>query len=158
MLSTLLNYATQFRQLHTNYTHKNNQSPHKFVLLLAIIRLYEQEDLQAERIYLTENIRRAFEREWHLWVRNPHHKMRFGLPVYHMKSEPFWRFVLLPENEEQFENKSLMRTFSNLQEIVDYVEIDAELVALFRQPETRELLKDVLLARLFEILGIKKLG
>lgn len=152
MMNDVFHYAAQFRQLRTNYTHQHNQSPHKFIFLLSIIRLYEEGVLQNPQIALTDSLRMAFEREWALWVRNPHHQMNVGLPLYHMKSETFWRFEVLPENAVAFANKNRMKTFSSLQQVVEYAEIDAKLAHLFRQPETRQLLKDVLLARLFEIM------
>ena len=54
---------------------------------------------------------------------------------------------MLKEGRETVLGKSL----KNLRDSVDCILIDTELVALLRQPETRALLKDVLLARLYEI-------
>ncbi|MDK4527762.1 restriction endonuclease [Kingella kingae] len=149
---SLFYYANGFRQLHTNFTHKNNQSPHKFILMLAVVALYEKSSLHTEKVVLNDELKQEFERQWALWVQNSHHKMNFGMPLYHMKSEPFWRFHLKPDSESEFENKHRMKTFSSLCEVVEYVELDADLVALFKQPATCQILKDVLLARLFEIL------
>lgn len=150
-LPTLYRYAAQFRALHTNYTAQHNQSPHKFILLLSIIKLYEQDILRDPKIYLTDDLKTTFEREWDLWVKNTHHRQNIGLPLYHMKSEPFWHFHVPEDKADEFKQKNRMKTFSSLQQVVDYVAIDSELCALFRQPESRELLKDVLISRLYHI-------
>lgn len=149
MNRTLYHYASQLRDLHTHYTKQHNQSPHKFILMLAIIRLYEQGVLRSHQIVLNDNIRIAFEHEWALWISHDHHQMNVGLPVYHMKSEPFWRFDYSIEYKQDFENKNKMKTFSSLQKVVNHAEIDEALCALFRQPESREMLRDVLLSCLF---------
>lgn len=144
-------YATQFRGLHTHYTHQHNQSPHKFILLLSIIKLYENTILHDNKIYLTDDLKMAFEREWSRWVKNPHHKMNVGLPLYYMKSETFWHFHVPDDKMVEFTNKHRMKTFSSLQQVVDYVEIDNELYLLFRQPESRRFLQDALISCLRRI-------
>lgn len=148
--SYLLKYAAQFRSLRTNFTHEYNQSPHKFVLLLSVVRLYDSGCLNADKIIFTDELlnkwQGIFRQEWINWVRNPHHQMNFAMPLYHLRNESFWQFVL-KEGRETVLGKSLKK----LRDSVDCILIDTELVALLRQPETRALLKDVLLARLYEI-------
>lgn len=150
-LAILAKYADYFRALRTNYTHEHNQSPHKFIVLLSLIRLYDSGSLKSEKIQFSDELlstwQNVFQQEWIKWVKNPYHKMNFAMPLYYLRSVPFWRFYLQDGAEDKF-GKSL----KNLRESVDYILLDTELAALFRQPETRELLKDVLLAKLFEIL------
>ena len=54
--------------------------------------------------------------------------------------------------EDAFEQKNRMKALSSLRQTVSGVELDLSLARLLLQPETRLVLQDVLLARLFEIL------
>ena len=83
---------------------------------------------------------------------NAYHQENFGMPLYHMKTEPFWYFCVKPDMEDAFEQKNRMKALSSLRQTVSGVEIDAPLARLLRQAETRAVLQDVLLAQLFEIL------
>ncbi|MDO4878772.1 MAG: hypothetical protein Q3966_05685 [Neisseria sp.] len=155
-LPALLEYAEQFRRLHTSFTQANNRAPHKFILLYSLCLLYESGSLFAEKIDFTDALldewQEIFGRQWRLWVANEYHRENFGMPIYHMKTEPFWRFRVKLGMEDMFEQKNRMKTLSGLRQTVSGVEIDAPLARLLRQAETRKILQDVLLARLFEIL------
>ena len=74
------------------------------------------------------------------------------MPLYHMRTEPFWYFCVKPGMEDAFEQKNRMKALSSLRQTVSGVELDLSLARLLLQPETRLVLQDVLLARLFEIL------
>lgn len=74
------------------------------------------------------------------------------MPLYHMKTEPFWHFHIKPDMADMFEQKNRMKTLSSLRQTVSGVELDLPLAQLLLQPETRLVLQDVLLARLFGIL------
>lgn len=155
-LAALLKYAEQFRRLHTSFTQANNQAPHKFILLCSLCLLYESGSLHAEQIDFTgallDEWQEIFGWQWRLWVANEYHRENFGMPLYHMKAEPFWRFCVKPGMEDVFEQKNRMKVLSSLRQAVFGVEIDVPLARLLRQAETRAVLQDVLLARLFEIL------
>lgn len=152
MMNNLLNYAAQFRGLHTHYTQQHNQAPHKFLVLLTVIELWSRNPFQSSKIFLNDDLKQIFEQQWQLWVRKSHYRPNIAMPIYHLQYETFWRIHIAAGAEQDFANKNIMKTWRNLQKAVDFVEIDEQLAQLFRQPETRQLLKDVLLARLFEIL------
>lgn len=83
---------------------------------------------------------------------NAYHQENFGMPLYHMKTEPFWYVCVKPGMEDAFEQKNRMKALSNLRQTVSGVEIDTPLARLLRQAETRAVLQEILLAQLFEIL------
>ena len=155
-LAALLKYAEQFRSLHTSFTQANNRAPHKFILLYSLCLLYESGSLHTEKIdfsdTLLEEWQAIFRRQWRRWVANAYHQENFGMPLYHMKTEPFWYFCVKLGMEDAFEQKNRMKALSGLRQTVSGVEIDTPLARLLRQSETRAVLQDVLLAQLFEIL------
>ena len=149
-LTTLLNYAEQLRCLRTSYTRKNRQAPHKFILFLSLMVLYDLDYLKDYHIEFSDEIlkiwQKQFHHEWAKWVRSEHFQPNFAQPLYYSRNETFWRFHLKNETATQ-----LGKSLKNLREAVDFIELDNELAALFKQPETRQILREVLLARLFEI-------
>ncbi len=114
-LAALLKYAEQFRRLHTSFTQANNQAPHKFILLCSLCLLYESGSLHAEQIDFTgallDEWQEIFGWQWRLWVANEYHRENFGMPLYHMKTEPFWHFCVKPGMEDVFEQKNRMKVF-----------------------------------------------
>ena len=155
-LAALLKYAEQFRSLHTSFTQANNRAPHKFILLYSLCLLYESGSLHTEKIdfsdTLLEEWQAIFRQQWRRWVANAYHQENFGMPLYHMRTEPFWYFCVKPGMEDAFEQKNRMKALSSLRQSVSGVEIDKPLARLLQQAETWAVLQDVLLAQLFEIL------
>ena len=69
-------------------------APHKPILLLSVIDAIEKGYIVNERIYITAELITLFKSNWKIWVRTQH-IMRFGLPFYHLKNEPFWRLLVV---------------------------------------------------------------
>ena len=109
-LAALLKYAEQFRSLHTSFTQANNRAPHKFILLYSLCLLYESGSLHTEKIdfsdTLLEEWQAIFRQQWQRWVANAYHQENFGMPLYHMRTEPFWYFCVKPGMEDAFEQKN----------------------------------------------------
>jgi len=135
-------YIRCFKKLRRD--RKNEGAPHKPILLLAIIRLIESEELKSNKIYITPELVGNFKSIWSELVIT-HHHMTFVLPFYHMKSEPFWKLVAKPGCEKWVESNSSMRSFYNLKMAIEYAEIDIKMYEFFTQPETREILKEEIL-------------
>ena len=100
-LPVLLKYAEQFQGLHTSFTYAQNQSPHKFILLYSLCLLYASGSLRTEQIKFSDELliewQMVFRKQWQLWVANDYHQEKFGMPLYHMKTEPFWHFHIKPD-------------------------------------------------------------
>jgi putative restriction endonuclease len=139
-------YVHAFNNLRRDY--KKGGAPHKPILLLSIIQLFEKNLITSSKIYITPELVGYFKSTWNALVKTSH-DLRFALPFYHLSSEPFWK--LIPNNgcEKWIEAKSSMRSFSNLNTAVAYAEIDNELFELLKQKDSREILKITLLEKYF---------
>lgn len=139
-------YVHAFKNLRRDY--KKGGAPHKPILLLSIIQLFEKNLITSSKIYITPELVGYFKSTWNALVTTSH-DLRFALPFYHLSSEPFWK--LIPNNgcEKWIEAKSSMRSFSNLNTAVAYAEIDNELFELLKQKDSREILKITLLEKYF---------
>jgi len=127
---------------------KNGGAPHKPILLLAIIRLFENGIFTNNQIYVLPELVASFKANWSKLVTTNHFPI-FALPFYHMSSEPFWKLVPNAGCEKWIESKSSMRSLGNLTTAVRYALIDNELATLMLAPENRDILKMSILDKYF---------
>lgn len=145
-IKSLSYYNYIFKKLRRDY--KKGGAPHKPILLLSIIQLFENNLINSKRIYITPDLVGYFKSTWNLLVTTDH-DLRFALPFYHMSSEPFWKLIPNPGCEKWIEAKSSMRSFNNINTAVAYAEIDKELFELLKEKESREILKNTLFDKYF---------
>jgi putative restriction endonuclease len=143
---TLAYYIHAFVNLRRDY--KKGGAPHKPVLLLSILQLFDSNQIDSERIFITPELVGTFKSTWAALVRTDH-DMLFALPFYHMHSEPFWHLIPNAGCEKWIEAKGSMRSFGNLNTAVAYAQIDTDLYELLVQKESREVLKYTLLDKYF---------
>lgn len=148
MEKTLLKYAKQFQKLRINKTKKNGESPHKPILLLAVIDCFEQEIFNTNQILIIPELVAAFKNRWSELVKNPVHNERFTLPFFHLKSSSFWKLVPKKGYENILQTSSV-NSISKLTNSVNYAEINDDLFLLLMDFNSREVLKQVLLNRYF---------
>lgn len=135
---------------HLKRDRKNGGAPHKPILLLSVIRMFEQGIFKDRRIEIIPELVASFNSHWAQLVTTNHNKI-FALPFYHMRSEPFWELLPNPGCDTWINSKSSMRSFGNLTTAVQCAIIDSDLATLLRNSETRDLLKVVLLDTYFGI-------
>jgi putative restriction endonuclease len=127
---------------------KNGGAPHKPILLLSVIKLFEQGLYTNNQIYILPELVASFKSIWSKLVITNHFPI-FALPFYHLSSEPFWKLMPNVGCEKWIESKSSMRSFGNLTTAIKYALIDNELSNLFLCPENRDILKIALLDKYF---------
>jgi putative restriction endonuclease len=127
---------------------KNGGAPHKPILLLSIIRLFENGIFTNNQIYVLPELVASFKANWAKLVVTNHFPI-FALPFYHLGSEPFWKLIANTGCEKWIESKSSMRSFGNLTTAVKYALIDNELADLLIVPENRDILKIAILDKYF---------
>lgn len=143
-----------FIERFSNLKHDNangEQAPNKPILLLAIIQLFENQVITNNQIYISAELTFAFSRIWNAFVTNKDKHPRFALPFYHLKNEKgnWWNLIPNSGCETWIDVAGSMRTFSNLSAAVAYAEINLDLAELFKNRETREVLKQILLTEYF---------
>lgn len=133
---------------HLNRDNKNGGAPHKPILLLSLINLFNNGIYNSPEILITAELVSSFKTNWSKLVFTNHHPI-FALPFYHMNSEPFWKLIPNLGCEKWIESKSSMRSFGNLTTAVKTAVIDLELSILLMKPENRDVLKISILDRYF---------
>ena len=127
---------------------KNGGAPHKPILLLSIIRLFEKGIYTNNHIHILPELVASFKSNWSQLVVTNHHPI-FAMPFYHMSSELFWKLIANVGCEKWIESKSSMRSLQNLTTAVNFALIDNELTELLVQPESRDIFKISILDRYF---------
>jgi putative restriction endonuclease len=142
-------YLHKLTHIRVNTSKKNGISPHKPVLILSIIGLIEVKHLQNNRIFITPELVAMFKSVWSYLVENSSHHCIFALPFYHLSTSGFWKLVAKQGCENMVQSKIAMKSFSNLETVIEYAEIDNELFELLNKKEEREVLKHAILDRYF---------
>jgi putative restriction endonuclease len=127
---------------------KNGGAPHKPILLLSIIRLFENGIFTNNPICVLPELVASFKANWAKLVVTNHSPI-FALPFYHMSSEPFWKLIANAGCEKWIQSKSSMRSFGNLTIAIQYALIDNELANILLVPENRDILKFAMLNKYF---------
>src|SRR5210317_2049570 len=97
MPEALQNYIKAFSNLNVNKA-RGMFSPHKPVMLLAILELAETGLLKENKIYYTQHLLDLF-RSFFQAVQKPGDSCNPYFPFFHLRSEPFWHLKSVPGKE-----------------------------------------------------------
>ena len=140
---SLQKYIKLFGKLRVDRTH-GVAAPHKPVLLLSILLLYQNKVINDNRIYITPDLVSLFKVIWSLLVVS-NHTCNIAYPYYHLRSSSFWK--LIPKRN--FNNSSLKVSFSSINASFECAVIDEELFKLMMDEMSNSILQEVLLETYF---------
>lgn len=143
-----MDYVEAFQNLKTNYKY-NRKSPHKAVLLLAIIDMFESCTLTDNMIKYDDALKSAFLKTWNMVLPNEatFHSEAY-LPFWFMQNEGFWHIVPLRGKEEILgilRDPNVKPSESILNNCINYAELDEDLYFLMTLQSGRSTLKRTLL-------------
>lgn len=143
-----MDYIEAVKNLKTN-NKWGRKSPHKAVLMLTVIELYEKNVLMDNEIRYDETLKSAFLKMWNMVLPNePLFHPDAYLPFWYLQSDNFWHIVPIRGKEDIL---SLMRdtnikpSEAKLIDSVKYAELDEDLYFLMTLPSGRSSLKRALL-------------
>ena len=143
-----MDYFEALSNLRTNQKW-GRKSPHKAVLMLTVIELYEQNVLSNNEIYYDGTLKSMFLKVWNRVLPDePLFHPEAYLPFWYLQSDSFWHIVPVRGKEDIL---SLMRdtnikpSEAKLNDCVKYAELDEDLYLLMTLPSGRSSLKRVLL-------------
>lgn len=143
-----MDYVEAFQNLKTNNKY-SRKSPHKAVLLLTIIDMFESCALTDNVIKYDDALKSAFVKTWNKVLPNEatFHSEAY-LPFWFMQSEGFWHIVPLRGKEDILSiirDSHVKPSESKLCDCVNYAELDEDLYFLMTLQSGRSSLKRVLL-------------
>lgn len=146
MIDSINKYIEAFRKLRLDRSH--GIAPHKPILLISILQLFASKFIKENRIYLTPELVALFRENWAKLVITQH-DCRISYPFYYLKSDKFWH--LKPKNNliEVSSLGSLVKSFSKLNEAIDYASFDEDLFVLLENKTNCDILITFLLDNYF---------
>lgn len=143
MIQPLQKYIRLFKNLRVDRTH-GVPAPHKPVLLLSILQMYQNGKLKDDKIFISPELISLFKANWSLLVVS-NHTCNIAYPFYHLKSSTFWK--LIPKN--QVSNLNFRVSLSNLNALVECAVIADDLFNLALNYESNTVLSQILLNEFF---------
>lgn len=120
-------------------------SPHKYLLLLSLIKLFDQNENHINNFTFSE-IEPIFIEQYNKYFPDsPDYRKMLEFPFYHMQSEKFWKLKIKREKEDTYYiyEKSFKRlTKKRLLETVEYAYLEDNFYKELRNTDTRSLMRD----------------
>ena len=146
MTKDLTYYAKRFANLRVDKA--RGVAPHKPILLLTVLDLFEKGLIARNEIYLSPELTANFLKFWHQFVASDHHS-NIALPFFHLTGDKFWHLMPNPGFEATIQAKVKIRTLPALRSAVKYAYLDGELLALLQNPQSRQELTRILIQAWF---------
>lgn len=143
----LEDYLNYFQKLKVNKT-GSHESPHKPCMLLAVIGLAEAGLLGENKIRFAHGLVDRYQEIFSIIQAagdhaNPH------FPFFHLRSESFWHLKPAKGRELVLDAMDSARSFTSIEDNIDYAYVDDELFAHLTSTESRNTLRDILIVRWF---------
>lgn len=142
---TNTSYVDTFRNLSTG-VQNGKKLPHKAVLLLSILNLVDNGTIAENIIHLDKTIANTFASTWGDYLHN--NKIpSVWIPFWYMKSESFWHFKALAD-ENILQNLLCFAghpSVGQMRNVIKYAYVDEQLFSLMQDREERLKLKKVLI-------------
>jgi putative restriction endonuclease len=144
---SLATYADKFSQLNVGRV-AGHERPHKPVMLLAVLDLFEQGVIKENRITYSPELLELF-REYFDAVRSENDQPTPINPFFYLRGDGFWHHHPRSGQDTVLRALNGPSGINAFQEISDYVFLDDELFALLRDPVARSQLRFILINRYF---------
>jgi putative restriction endonuclease len=143
------NYMDQLTAMRMNPNPvSGKKSPHKAVMMLAVIDMVASGDAEGNRIEYCPELLERFRRYFDV-VKTNADSFSPILPFFHLRSSPFWHHRAVPGKEAVCEALSGPGGQKKLAGIIDSAFLDDELFALLQQPAIRQEMREALICRYF---------
>ena len=142
--NTNASYVEIFRNLSTG-VQNGKKLPHKAVLLLSILTLVENVTITENKIHLNKTIANTFASTWGDYLHNSKIPSVW-IPFWYMKSEPFWHFKALAD-ENLLQNLLCFAghpSVGQMRNVIKYAYVDEQLFSLMQDREESSKLKKAL--------------
>jgi putative restriction endonuclease len=140
-------YVKKFAKLRVDRAH-GSVAPHKPILLLSVIELFQQGAIQQNQIFLSPELISTFLKYWtHLG--SDIHRSDIALPFYHLTGDGFWHLLPNPGFESMIAARVKLKNLTALRNAVNYSYIDDELFSLFCDSESRNYLITTIVQKWF---------
>ena len=143
-----MDYIEIFSELRANNKY-GRRSPHKAVLMLSVIELFEKNILKGNEIYYDEKLKSSYQTVWNRVMQNQSTLYSDAyIPFWCLQSDSFWHIIPYRGKEDVLSlmrNPDITPSETMLKDSVKYAELDEDLFFLMTLSSGRSSLKRVLL-------------
>ncbi len=139
-------YSKRFERIRVDRAH--GVAPHKPILLLSVIELFEREVIHENRIELSRQLNRTFLKYWS-YLGSASHYPDISRPFFHMKSGKFWHLYTNPGFEKVLAKKIKLKTLAEVKCAISHAYLDEDLFDFLQEQSLRDSLRAVLVGRWF---------
>lgn len=140
-------YVKKFSKLRVDRAH-GSVAPHKPILLLSVIELFQQGAIQPNQIFLSPELISTFLKYWtHLG--SDIHRSDIALPFYHLTGDGFWHLSPNPGFESTIAAKVKLKSLMALRNAVNYAYVDDDLFNFLCDSESRNYLATAIVQEWF---------
>jgi putative restriction endonuclease len=125
-----------------------NGAPHKPLLLLSVLDLFEQSRITSNLIELAPDLGELFTRYW-TRILPPDRRGKLAPPYFRLRSDGFWQLVPKPGKQDVVKYAVQIRSLTRLQDAVIGARLYAELYGLLQAQGPRDALRTVLIEAFF---------
>jgi len=147
MKTSLEHYVDAIAKLHA-YRRAGHVSPHKPVMLLAVLSLADNGGLLENRIEYGPELLELFH-EYFTIVQTPADRCTPLLPYFYLKGDRFWHHRPRPGQESVYTAMSDPGSGPQMLAVVEYAYLDDELFLLVADRTSREVLRQSIISRYF---------
>ncbi|MFV8817772.1 DUF3883 domain-containing protein [Haliea sp. E17] len=140
---SVLDYERRFSNLKVNVRAGGEKSPHKVAMLLAVLDLYEADEIADNRIPFDESLKRAYSKHFER-LSSPQDRNNPHLPYFHLRSSGFWHHRAKPGHAAEYAELTTASSAGVIENTIDFVYLDDELFEYVSYGTCRELLRAAL--------------
>lgn len=158
-LAIMLSPFQRIQKLRRAHHKKSGQkAPHKPVMLLAVLQLFEEGLIQDNRIEITPELVATFNNLWLRLVPENHWQPRIFLPFYHLSTEakPFWFLQPLGGFNEILTNSYSPKSLMALDAVVQHAYLAPAFYQVFMDQKSRALMEQTIMNSFFPDKQVQK--
>lgn len=143
--SSNASYVEMFENLSTT-VQKGRKTPHKAVLLLSILDMIGNGTIKENKFYPNKIISTSFANVWDIYQKG-HKVPSVWIPFWYMKSEPFWHFKAI-HDENVLQNMLSFAghpSLGQMRKVIEYAYFDERLFEMIKEKQQSDSLKKILI-------------
>lgn len=131
-------------QMQRDITH-GHKKPHKLVMLLAVLDLFDRKIIVENKIYFNEDLAESFSNIFNL-IRIKGDWNQPAPPLFHLRTSNFWKHKIKDGRESQYARLSTSGGGSKrIEDNIDYAYLDSSTYELFSNIGTRQSLRELII-------------
>lgn len=117
-----------------------HKRPHKLIMLLAVIDLFEDNLLKDNCVYLDNNLTARFE-QYFSQYKTEDDLCQPAPPFFHLRNSSFWHHKVLPGKEEEYKRTSTGGGRKRVDQLIEYSYLSDQAYQVMTDPTSRQELR-----------------